>query len=571
MLLGLCIRNFALIDSLDVKLYQGLNILTGETGAGKSIIIDSINAMLGQRTSRDVIRTGKDEAFIEGVFHSESPLVDEKLRQIGINSEEDGIIVISREISISGRNICRINGRHTTVSNLKIIGDLLIDIHGQYDSQSLLRTESHIMLLDAFGGMDIRLLKNDYFKYLEQYKKLNEELKNLSGDKHERERAIDFLRYQINEIESTGLSEKEEEELRSRKLVLGNAEKISEALSAAYDLITGESERSYSVMDGLNKALSEISALIEFGKEYEELKKALEDSLYSLQDASAVIRKQREGTDFEPGLLDSVEERLSVIDRLKKKYGDTVKDVLESLNEMTENLDKILNSEKAAEKIELEIGNVHNKMNSIAKDLYIKRMEAAKILEENIGTELYDLQMDGAVFKVEIQHGLENTGSTKYYEHGVDKVEFLISPNRGEPLKPLSKIASGGEMSRIMLAIKKILADVDSIETLIFDEIDIGISGKASSRVSEKLKYISRKHQVICVTHLAQIAIMADNHFKIEKNIIDNRTVACIKRLGQDDRIHEVARMIAGGDETDISLKHAEQMIKQAEKQYMAP
>lgn len=566
MLIHLEINNVALIDSVSIDFESGLNVLTGETGAGKSILIDSINAVLGERISKELIRTGREKAVVEALFQVENDRFHDIYEELGIDSEPDGSLIISREFNTAGRNICRINGKIVTVSMLKDIGQRIIDIHGQHDNQSLLRTESHASLLDSFGGESIQLLKNQYTCLLEKYKTIKNKLKELTGDKSERERKIDLLKYQIEEIKKSRLKVGEEEELEKQRLLLANSEKITEALSKSYDALFSGSQSDSSAADKIGEAISELNTILKINEKYKEISQKLEDISYQLDDVIEEIRSERDGMEYNPEMLEQIEERLDIIFKLKRKYGAAIKDILEYCRKIETELDEIVKSEETVKALRQEIDKIDGELYSAAKAIHSERLRAAGLLEKNIGCELDDLEMKKAKFKVNIEftEDLQNGSERKYTHNGLDKIEFLISPNAGEPLKPLSKIASGGEMSRIMLAIKTILADVDEMPTLIFDEIDIGISGKAAQKVGEKLSFISKSHQVICVTHLAQIACMADNHYLIEKVSDENNTHTMVNKLGNLQMKEEIARILGGANISEITIKHAEEMLLNA-------
>ncbi|GAE87680.1 DNA repair protein RecN [Acetivibrio straminisolvens JCM 21531] len=508
MLQRLEIQNVAIIDRVEIELGDGLNVLTGETGAGKSIIIDSINAILGQRLSKDLIRTGRDKAVVEAVFHVDKKRVEDLLESFGIEGEEDGTLVISREFTVTGKNTCRINGRIATVSMLKQLGERLIDVHGQHDNQSLLRTESHIDLLDSFASSGLQSLKDEYLKHLETYRGIKSKLKELTGDRNERERKIDILKYQIDEIKKAKLKIGEEEELARQRGLLANSEKITNALSNAYELLGTGSKFGESALDIVNKAVSDFDSIEEFDVKYGEIRKRIEAVAIELDDIVSEIRSLRDNVEYDPSLLMQIEDRLDVLYRLKKKYGDSVEEILEYKAGIQKELDEIINNEDMVNKLNEELLEEDKELYRLAKEINSERVKASKLLEDRIGEELKDLEMKSTSLKVEIDFDDSmDKGERKYNHNGLDRVEFMISTNVGEPLKPLAKIASGGEMSRVMLAIKTILAKVDKIPTMIFDEIDIGISGIAAQKVGEKLCYISKTHQVISVTHLAQIAV----------------------------------------------------------------
>ena len=566
MLLQLVIRNIALIDEVNIELGDGLNILTGETGAGKSIIIDSINAVLGARVSREIIRTGSEKALVEAVFQIDGERFRDVLDEIGMDPEEDGTMILSREITQSGRNTCRINGKMVAVSLLKAIGERLIDLHGQHDNQSLLKTEKHIELLDSFGGEPVQILKREYAAFLEQYRETKARLKTMSGDPGERERKIDLLQFQINEIKKAKLKAGEEEELNRQKLLLVNAEKIAGSLSLVYNLLYSGEQGGRPTTDVMNEALAQLSTISRLEEGYEELYKRLQDILYQLDDLTEDVRKNNENVEYNPALLEEIEDRLDIIYKLKRKYGSSIPNILQFCTETEKQLEEMVKTEESQLLLKTKQTELEERLYEASCKLNAERVKAASLLEDKIGEQLDDLEMKKSRFKADIQFDtpFEGIVGRKYSQNGLDRVEFLISANAGEPLKPLSRIASGGEMSRIMLAIKTILAEVDKIPTMIFDEIDMGISGKAAQKVGEKLSYISLGHQAICVTHLAQIACRADNHYLIEKITEKETTKTIVSRLNDDNIVKEIARLIGGAVNSDTSLKFAEEMLNNA-------
>ncbi len=561
MLTQLDIQNIALIDRLNLEISQGLNVLTGETGAGKSILIDSINAVLGERVSKDLIRTGREKAIIEAVFHYENTQIDNILEEAGIDSE-DGNIILSREISLSGKNTCRINGRLVNVSMLKQIGELLLDIHGQHDNQSLLKTETHIDLLDAFGGSTIEKYNSEYMELFSKYKSIKSKLQSLAGDKGEMARRMDMLNFQIEEIENARLKKGEDDNLSAKRHILANSEKIMNSIVKAYELLNEGTNTGKSALYNSNKALQELTAVLKYDPELSSVSERLESVIYQLEDICEELRGKRESAEFSPDELMNIDERLDIITRLKRKYGTTIEEVLDFLDKSRFEHQELLQSESLIEELNNQLSELTKKLFESAEKLHLEREKAALILEKNITAELENLEMKNSSFKVNLTF---NNVDRSFSKNGLNTAEFLISSNAGEPLKPLSKIASGGEMSRIMLAIKTILANVDEIPTLIFDEIDTGISGKAAQKVGEKLSYISKNHQVLCVTHLSQIACMADNHLYIEKSSDGENTYTTVKSLDHKGRVQEIARIIGGTDITHLALKHSEELIEAAE------
>ncbi len=473
MLTNLEINNIAIIDKINLELGFGLNILTGETGAGKSIVIDSINAILGERLTKDLIRSGKEKASVQAIFDVDNDRLKDIFEELDIEHQVDNTLIISREFTVSSKNICRVNNKMVTVSVLKKIGERLIDIHGQNDNQSLLRTENHIDLLDLFGGEEISKLKKIYLQNLNKFRNLKLRLKELSGDNNERERKIDLLRYKINEIHKAKLNIGEDELQEKQKTTLLNSEKIISSLNAAYGLTFSGRNANNSAFDNINEAIKEISFIAKLDPCYEELSKKLEEVSFQLEDVTDQIRIKKDESESNPKMLEDIEERLDQIYKLKKKYGKSIEDIQKYCAAIEIELDNIIKSERSINSLKEKIELLDQELYEVSNKLNILRAASACSLEDKISNELEDLEMKKTKFKVNIifdESKCENA-ERKYSNSGLDKVEFLISTNPGEPLKPLSKIVSGGEMSRVMLAIKTILANVDSIPTLIFDEI----------------------------------------------------------------------------------------------------
>lgn len=557
MLGRLTIKNIALIDNIDVDFYKGLNVLTGETGAGKSIIIDSINAVLGSRVSKDLIRTGQEKAIVEAFFEIRDQKVITFLQENELEDSDLGL-VISREFNTQGKNVCRINGRVVSLSMLKELGEFLIDIHGQHDNQSLLNSNTHIDLLDNFGGEKLSKVKEDYLELYKKSKEINQKISQLGGDQRERERRVDLLKFQLDEIESMKLKFGEDEELEHKSNIMRNAEKMVSGIEEAYDILSSGANRG-AIIDGLNIVLKDLTNIQKYDSEIEHVVEKLNNIYYLIEDVVADIRNYKEELQFDPKELDSIGARLDAIYKLKRKYGNTIKEILDYSDDIKAELEGLENSQEKIECLGKELEVVDSEMRTKARELSAQRKVTASELEKKVILELEDLEMKKTQFRVNFEIGDFNT-------KGIDKVEFLISPNAGEDLKPLSKIASGGEMSRIMLAIKTILTRVDKIPTLIFDEIDIGISGKTAQMVGQKLSYISKNHQVLCVTHLSQIAAMADEHYLIEKNSKDNLTTTLIIKLNSEQKKHEIARILGGVEITETTLLHAQEMLDMAQQ-----
>jgi len=562
MLVQLEVENVAIIEKIKIPMLEGFTVLTGETGAGKSIIIDSLNALLGSRASRELIRSGAEKALVQGLFSyasDKSNKLDELLDSMGIEPQEDKSILISRTFTESGKNICRVNGTMVTVGMLKEIGQRLVDIHGQHDNQSLLRAETHIELLDSFAGERLAAEKEEYRTLLRDLNTLKGKLKNLAGSDKERERTLDMLRYQIDEIEAARLYIGEDIELENRSKILAHAEDIVLAFSNAYQWLYGDDGENESALDKLGLSLEAIRKIEDLDPDYMNISNALEDINEKLSDITREIRIIRDGTEYDPQLHKYIEERISLIQGLKRKYGETIEDILKYLEDAKKRLDEIERSEELILQLKKEIEEIERKLHKRCEIMNKLRRDAAKKLENGILNELKDLEMPKTQFEVSVVSCPEEG----FTENGTDKVEFLFSPNLGEPLKPLSKIASGGEMSRVMLAIKTILADIDAIPTLVFDEIDTGVSGKAASKLGEKLKTVAKGHQVICITHHAQIASQANTHYLIEKDEKSGRTLTMVRQLEGADRENEIIRLLSGEHATEAAKKLARELLVQ--------
>lgn len=554
MLERLYIKNFALIEELNIELCDKFNVLTGETGAGKSIIIDAVSLLLGGRAQAEYVRTGAEKALLEGVFMlSCGHMVFQMLDELGIDYDE-GNVILSREISINGKNTCRVNGRTLNLSNLKRLGLSILDIHGQHDHQSLLQSDKHLRILDQFGSAEHqRYLKaaDDNFKLWFSFK---QEFAKMQTKEQEREQKIDFLKYQLTEIQQANLKRGEYEELSQEAKILANAEKISNRLNSAYFSLFGD-EQGNSSYDQVSKALENLNEVRAFASCLEKIAANLEPAQYIIEDTAGELRNYLEGIEFSPHRLEEVEKRLQLLNDLCKKYGPSIEEVFIFADKAQKELEMWENSKERAEELEAQVSSAWKQYKEKAALLSMSRKNLAKDLESKVTRELKDLAMPHAKFSVAFE---ESEPSNK----GVDKIELLISPNPGEPLLPVAKIASGGELSRIMLALKTILASMDGIGTLIFDEIDSGIGGKAAQKVAEKLETISSSQQVICVTHSPLIASLADEHILLEKKVTEGRTKTNIKYLTYEERIEELARMLGGEKQTSDLKRHALQMLK---------
>ena len=538
MITTLHIKNIGIIDDLSIDLNNGLNVLTGETGAGKSLIIDSLGIISGGRFSKEMIRKGETNSFVEICMYEPE----------NENSIE-GNIIVSREINSNGRNMCKINGRMVTVNELKEFMSKIIDIHGQHDSQLILNPMQHIIYLDKFIGKELNESVCEYIKKLEEYNKLKQELKNTYGEDQEKERRLDLLRYQYNEIEQAKLKQNEEEELQNKHKMMQNAEKLKDNL---FEIDTNLNENAIIAISNSIRSLEKIQ---DCGKEYSEKLSILKNSYYDIQELARDLSYMREEVDFDENERNQIENRLDLIFSLKRKYGNTITEILEFRNKIENEINKIENLDEYHNKIKIQIKNLEQELFKIANQMSNVRTKYAETLSKKINQELKDLEMPNAKFEIKINK------TERFCENGIDEVEFMICTNVGEGLKPLTKIASGGEKARIMLAIKNVLADVDEVSTLVFDEIDTGISGKASKAVAEKMKSIAELHQVICITHLPSIAARGDYNYYISKQTKENKTYTSIKLLNEDETIEEIAR-ISSGEVTEIAKAHAKELRK---------
>lgn len=556
MLIHLSVENVAIIEKLTVELEEGLNVLTGETGAGKSILIDAVNALLGGRISREIIRTGEEKAKVEAVFHCPGKL-SAILEEMGIESQEDETLVLSRQFSAAGKNICRINGSLVTVAQLKEIGEYLIDIHGQHDNQSLLRNKAQSDYLDMFSGSSLLSEKESYRKALSQFQEISKKITELKAMEKERARLEDLYRYQVEEISAAALKKDEDLELTRQSNLLSHAEGIMEAFHQAYQALSGDEEYSVSAVEQIQRAQSAIESIARLDQEFAVISESLVEVIDKLEDISRDIRLKKDRVNYDPQLQQEVEDRLAFIDSLKRKYGNTVDEILAYGENARLKLEEVSDTETVLKQLSLKRDELDGILYESACRMHAMRVEAAARLKEKVTAQLKDLEMPKAAFETEIRFD----DTRKYHGEGLDSIEFLISPNPGEGLKPLNKIASGGEMSRIMLAIKTILADVDEIGVLIFDEIDTGVSGKAALKVGQKLVDVSRRHQVICITHHAQIASLAKAHFHISKSVDHDRTTTQVNKLPDREREIEIARLLSG-EPDESTTKLAREMLQ---------
>lgn len=539
MLKTIRIKNFAIIEDLELELSHGLNIFTGETGAGKSIVIDAMNFLLGERMGSSVIRTGSNFASVQGIFE-----------------KEDEEILFSRELNISGRNLCKLNDELVTLVRLKEAGEDLVDIHGQHEHQSLLKVSRHLELLDAFGGGDSDKLKKVVSSLSRDLDAREKELEELAAEQRERARKIDWLTFVIEEIENARLRDGEEEDLVREREVLVNIERIMEAASQVRNILSGDRENG--VIDSLGRVVHLMENISSWDPSIKTISQNVAEAFIIVEEVNRNLANYIEALDFSPERLDDINARLHTIHQMKNKYGSRIEDIERYRCESKRKLEILIGGEERKVALGEEIEILRKRLKEEAEKLSILRHHLAQELQSSIERELESLQMPGVSFMIRIRR------MEKICSSGFDDIEFLISPNQGEPLKPLSRIASGGEVSRIMLALKAVFSRVDRIPTLIFDEIDAGLGGRAAESVAMKLKKISKHCQVICVTHLPVIAVQADNHYHIRKEVIRGRTYTRAERIGGKKRIEEIARMMAGKEITDIARKHARALLEKA-------
>ena len=532
------IKNIGIIDDLSINLENKFNVLTGETGAGKTLIIDALAIICGNRFSKEMIRKGEEYSYIEASIY-----MPENENAI------DGNIIVSREIYANGRNSCKINGRLVTVTQLKEFMKNIIDIHGQNDNQTLLDKSSHIEYLDSFIGEELLYIKSRYRQLFEKYNNIKIELKNNYGDEKEKQRKLDLLKYQLNEIKQASLKEGEDEILEDKRKLAMNFEKISESLKIANNTIEEQ------VIDGINTSIRALEKIESIDEKYSNKLTELKNVYYDIQEIARDISLEKEELYFDEEERNKIEERLDVIFSLKRKYGNSILEILKYKEEIEKEIYEIENLEQINDKLKKEIKDIEDNMLKLSKEMSKIRIKKAKELSEKINEELQELEMKNAKFNAKVEELKEND----FNKNGLDIVEFLIITNVGEEEKPLIKIASGGEMSRIMLAIKSTLANVDKVPVLIFDEIDTGISGKAANAVAQKMKKIAINHQILCVTHLASIAAKGDYNYYISKIVENGQTKTTVEKLSEEKTIREIAR-IASGDINDISIEHAKQL-----------
>lgn len=555
MLVQLNIKNFALIEEITVEFREGFNILSGETGAGKSILIDAIDYVLGGKFSKDLIRTGKDRTFVEAIFSTENKNLESVLKDLEI--EEDEVLIISRETLLSGKSIVKVNGKSLIVSQLKRIREKILDIHGQHQNQSLLQRSSHILYLDNFIGDKIEEHLKKFENLKEELYGIRDRINALKGNE-DRDKLIDYTKFQIDDIEKGKLKIGEEEELKEEYEVLSNAEKINSALVVSYGLLDGRDDGN-SVLEGLSKVIGELSGVLKHYDALKDKKNDLEGAYYVIQESAREIRDLADEIVYDEGRLSKINERIYEINNYKKKYGTTVKEVLEYCQSLKEKYKELVNAEEIILDLKKREQEVLASMKEVGHVLHNIRSEYSPSLEEKILKELSYVGLEKSRMNIEVN--LEED----FKERGFDDVCIMISTNPGEPLKPLERVLSGGELSRIMLALKCVFADKDEISTLIFDEIDTGISGEVGQRVGEKMYQVSNGRQVLCITHLPQIAILSDHHYFVSKEVRDEKTYTKIELLSIEEKIKQVASMLGGREITEATLENVREMLRFSE------
>ncbi|PKG25672.1 DNA repair protein RecN [Niallia nealsonii] len=557
MLSELSIKNFAIIDSLSISFQKGLTVLTGETGAGKSIIIDAINLLVGGRGSSEFVRHGEEKAEIEGLFYIEDghPCF-KKMQEFGVDIEE-GTIILRRDIALSGKSVCRINGKLITISTLREIGSSLIDIHGQHEHQELMDETRHLNLLDTFAINEISTVIKEYEEVYESYVQTKKKLSKLTENEQQMAQRLDLLQFQHEEITNANLRIQEDEELMEERKRLMNYERIFDSIQTSYNSLRGEQKG----LDWLGEAMGHLEDAATLDDEYKTMAESVSNSYYMLEDVASKLRNSLDFLEYDPERLNEIESRLNEISGLKRKYGKTVEEIVEYAAKIAEELETLQNKETHIDKLEKELMSLHSDLLVEANELTVLRKMAAERLTDDIHKELKELYMEKTVFEVKIKQNEE-----RVTKNGIDEVEFYISTNPGEPLKPLSKIVSGGELSRMMLALKSIFSKHQGITSIIFDEVDTGVSGRVAQAIAEKIAHVSNDSQVLCISHLPQVAAMADTHLFIAKNIQDGRTSTTVTPLPKQDKVKEIARMISGTEITELTKKHAKELLKLAQK-----
>ncbi|MEO3718319.1 DNA repair protein RecN [Pediococcus acidilactici] len=558
MLLELAIKDFAIIEKLDASFRQGMTVLTGETGAGKSIIIDAVGLLAGGRGSVDFVRTGADKAVLQGVFDiAEIANTKTVLEELGIEPTND--LVITRELLKTGRSVCRVNGTIVNLNSLKKIGQTLIDIHGQNEHQELMDSDKHLRLLEQFDYAAVADTKQRYQAAFKAYTKLNRRLNQSLKNEHEWNQRVDMLQFQVDEIKAANLIEGEDEELEKRRDQLVNFQSISDALATSFQVL--ESEEGVSATDQIGNVMQEMQGIADYDEEYEQIADEVQNAYYSLEDVTNRVRSAIDSMEWNPAELDEVEQRLETIRQLKKKYGNSITEILKYLSRIENELAEMTGAGQNLDDLAVEVEKRLQETKQLGTQLTNLRQKMALKLEQAVRDQLAGLYMEKTQFKVQFN-------SKKVPElDGLDNVEFLIQPNPGEDLKPLAKIASGGELSRIMLALKTIFARNEGVTSIIFDEVDTGVSGRVAQAIADKIHEISNHSQVLCISHLPQVAARADYQLHVAKKVVKGRTMTNLTALDDEGRVNEIAKMLAGVDLTELSLEHARELLQMEHEQ----
>ncbi|MCM3599647.1 DNA repair protein RecN [Robertmurraya korlensis] len=558
MLTELSIKNFAIIENLTVSFTKGLTVLTGETGAGKSIIIDAVHLLVGGRGSSEFVRHGEEKAEIEGLFQLESLTHPsyQKAEEFGIEIEE-GMLILRRDISQSGKSVCRINGKLVTISTLREIGSTLIDIHGQHEHQELMEESKHQKLLDQFGAKIISRQLEEYSKLYRSYEQTSKRLKSLSENEQKMAHRLDLIQFQFDEIQKAQLVINEDDQLLEEKKQLSNFEKVYEGLSNSYSVLQGDQKG----LDWIGLLMSHLEDVSSVDQQYQELADTVSTSYYALEDVARELRSKMDSLEFNPERLHDIESRLNEINQLKRKYGKTIEEIIEYSAKIEEEIETLQNKETHINALSKELVAIKKDLVLEAKELTSARLQFAEKLTKSIHRELKELYMDKTVFEVRFHSDYDVFTPT-----GCDQIEFFISTNPGEPLKPLSKVASGGELSRMMLALKSIFSKHQGVTSIIFDEVDTGVSGRVAQAIAEKIYKVAVSSQVLCISHLPQVAAMADTHLYISKVTQKGRTKTSVQSLSEPDKVKEIGRMISGVEITDLTREHAKELLHLAKE-----
>ncbi|MFK4947701.1 DNA repair protein RecN [Lactococcus formosensis subsp. formosensis] len=552
MLQEISIKNFAIIEEIHLSFESGMTILTGETGAGKSIIIDAMGLLLGGRSSSDFVRTGKDKAEIEGLFFAgENAELDQKLESLGLERSTE--LILRRDIFANGRSVCRVNGQMVNLTTLREIGELLVDIHGQHDNQELMNAKHHLRLLDEFGDENFEQIKAEYQVKFEHYKKMRQALETRQKNEQEFAQRIEILQFQVEEIEAAKIDLKEDEQLQHRRDKLNNAKNIADALNTAY-LALDDEEGDFSSLSGIRTAMAELENVAEFDQDYQDLSDKTMDAYYLLEEVSTKLSTAIESIEFNPTELLQIEERILTLNTLRKKYGPELSDVLKTLEKIQLELSDLMGGTENSESLEEALKEAQAELLIASEHLNTARHAIAKELETDIKKELADLYMEKADFSVQFESG-------KFSSKGNEQVEFYIQTNPGEGFKPLAKTASGGELSRLMLAIKSSFSRRENKTSIVFDEVDTGVSGRVAQAIAQKIYKIAQAGQVLAISHLPQVVAIADTQFYIEKASTDDVTTSTVRKLKLEERVEEVAKMLAGDDITVEALAQAKRLL----------